>query len=163
MSTPEGLTLVLCGEIPDEAECLILEGALADVHMWQANPHLAQLLTDTFRGLPFFFLSHFLHLGDNALDSLVSGKPLSIVPLHSKSTRALPLYSKSTGALTFQNFCQVTVKTLPERRPWDGQRTVRDAVQLVSAAPALVGMHVRTTSNVPYLHFDLPAALQRRR
>ncbi len=127
------------------------------MHMWQANPHLAQLLTDTFSGLPFFFLSHFLHLGDNALDSLVSAK-------HCHSLNCLYIYSKSTRALTFQNFCQVTVKTLPERRPWDGQRTVRDAVQLISAAPALVvGMHVRTTSNVPYLHFDLPAALQRRR
>jgi hypothetical protein len=73
------------------------------------------------------------------------------------------VYSKSTRALTYQNFCQVTVKTLPEPRHWDGQRTVRNAVQLVSAAPALVvGMHVRTTSNIPYLHFDLPAALQRR-
>jgi len=58
---------------------------------------------------------------------------------------------------------QVTVQTLPTPRHWDGERTVRDAVQLLSAAPALVvGMHVRTTSNIPYLHFDLPAALQRR-
>ena len=57
----------------------------------------------------------------------------------------------------------MTVKTLPDSRHWDGERTVRDAVHLVSSSPALiVGMHVRTTSNIPYLHFDLPAALQRR-
>jgi len=131
MAEARGLEMVMCGQILsedfNEAECLVLEGATADVHLWQANPHLAPLLNSSFGGLPFFFLSHFLHLGTKALDSLVS------------------------------------VKTLPVPQHWDGERTLRDAVQLVSASTALVvGMHVRTTSNIPYLHFDLPAALQRR-
>ena len=59
--------LVMENYISDETaeiECIFLEEISEDPYLWFANTDVAQFLTDSFRGRHFFFLSHFVYLGD---------------------------------------------------------------------------------------------------
>lgn len=99
---------------------MVLESGVDDVHLLQRNPHVGEYLAHTFHALPFFFLSHFFHLGLAALHAPVSPRSFPSVPL------------------------------------WDSAETLHELMTAVRASVSpgnIIGVHLRTTPNVPFLHF----------
>jgi hypothetical protein len=65
------LSQVTCGDFADveAAHILYLRNANQDPHLIQSNPTCGAFLYDAFRGLPFFFLSHFVWSGQAELSA----------------------------------------------------------------------------------------------